>query len=113
VKPAKPALSANEKKLLTRICTVLEPVSTAYTALGFHPTTGNRAKQKLLALGLVEEHVLTVRRGRGNQAHILFRPTPGMPILKCSALSRPGRDSPQHQYLVQTIARHLPRAISS
>lgn len=110
-KPSKPALSANEDKLLVSVGEKLEPVSNKYTALGFHPTTGNRAKQKLLALGLVEEHVLTVRKGRGNQAHILFATDAGYAHL---AMKRPkqtrGGDSPQHQYLVLTIARHLPES---
>ena len=110
---ARIALSPNEEQLLRSTVERIAPATTHYQALELHPQLGTRAKTKLVALGLVTEHKIVVRSGRGGTALALSATPAGTTR---SGVRRPrgtrGGDSVQHQYLIQELARQLPHALA-
>lgn len=107
------ALATNEEQLLRSIVQRIAPATKHYQALRLHPQLGTRAKTKLVALGLVTEHKIIVRSGRGGTALALSPTTEG---ITRSGVKRPkgtrGGDSVQHQYLIQELAHSLPFALA-
>lgn len=103
------ALSAAEEALLRAACSRLGPATTTYQAAGLHVQTADRAKKKLVAMGLLTEERVVIHSRRGGTATALVPTNAGYERL---GIRRPhgtrGGDSAQHRYLVQELTRHLP-----
>lgn len=106
------ALNANEKALLKAACSRLLPATIAYNKAGLGAQAGDRAKKKLVSLGLLTEERVVIRSGRGGSANALV-PTPlayERLGIKRRKSTRAG-DSVQHRYLCETLAAFLPGSL--
>ncbi len=106
------ALNANEEALLKTTCARLMPATIAYNKAGLGAQAGDRAKKKLLSLGLLEEERVVIRSGRGGAA-IALVPSPlayERLGIKRAKSTRAG-DSVQHRFLCETLAASLPGAL--
>lgn len=105
------ALNEHAEVLLTAIAAhgVIQTTE-AFRLTNTHPQTGTRDKKQLINLGLIEEERITIRRGRGGTA-VALRPTKaGYRRAGVKPHGTRGGDSVQHEWLVQQLARRIPKA---
>ena len=97
--------------LLNSIASTIQPATAHYTKLKLHPATGTKFKKHLIALQFITEETILVRAGKGSSANVLF---PTDSAFKYLGLKKPkgtkGGDSPQHQYLVRSLANIIPES---
>ena len=107
--PPKIQLNDQEKMLLNCIATTLQPATAHYKKLKLHAATGNKFKKHLLTLQLIAEHTILVRSGKGSSANVLFPTENAFNYLGLKkSKGTKGGDSPQHQYLVRSLADLIP-----
>jgi hypothetical protein len=93
-------LTDNEKKLLRVISEKIMPITQAYRKAGLTSNPGNITKNRLKALGLIQEESILFKPGRGGKATVIVPSLKAIEILpiKPSKGTR-GGDSIQHRYL--------------
>lgn len=100
-------LNSREQDIATHIARRGVILATELIAdLGLHPMQESRARKNLRALGLVEEHRIVVRSGRGGTGIALTATTKAYEQLGVTK-AHLGKGGAQHRYLLRELRDHL------